>query len=121
MSDDEKEFEKIFSEIINSNDLNNISETFAHKKKINVKELLLMQQSLLDAVSNISDILIEINMGESNSILDSEEEYYDVLTSLYKISEDFNECMIEYCSDIEIQIFEDEDEDEDEGDNDDGI
>ena len=37
MSDDEKEFEKIFSEIINSNDLNNISETFAHKKKINVK------------------------------------------------------------------------------------
>jgi hypothetical protein len=119
MSDDEKEFEKIFSEIINSNDLNNISETFAHKKKINVKELLLMQQSLLDAVSNISDILIEINMGESNSILDSEEEYYDVLTSLYKISEDFNECMIEYCSDIEIQIFEDEDEDE--GDNNDGI
>ena len=40
---------------------------------------------------------------------------YNASFSLYKISEDFNECMIEYYADINVILLEDEDEDGDEG------
>jgi len=107
MPDDEENFEKIFSEIINSNDLKDISESFDKKNDLDIKELLLIQQSLLDAVSHINDVLISLNKNEDHKILESENEAYEVMCSLYKISEDFNDCMVEYYQNID---------DDDEGD-----
>jgi len=111
MSEEDQNFDKMFSEIINSDDLKDISENFDKKINLNIKELLLMQQSLLDAVSNISDILITINKEGTHDILAPEDECYDILSSLYKISEDFNECMIEYYSNIDIELIEDDEGD----------
>ena len=114
MSKDEfnnEDFEKIFNEMIRSDDLQEVSKDFQNEVNLGVKELILLQQSLADAVSHICDILS--SMVRDKDIKDAcNEECFDLLSSLYKISEDFNECMVEYYGEISSTIV---DEDGDEG------
>lgn len=113
----EERFEDIFSEIIKSDDLKELSEVLGKQKSLTVKELLLVQQSLGDAISRITDV-IYITMGEDSVDIDDELEFgndtplHNLISALYKISEDFNEYMSEtYEEEVEV-IFEFEDEDE---------
>jgi len=113
MSDEDKNFEKMFSEIISSDQLKDISETFDEKINLDIKEILLIQQSLLDSISHINDILLSLNNDKNHDIFNQNNECYDILCSMYKISEDFNDSMIEYYVDSETDA---EDNYNDEGD-----
>jgi len=106
-----EDFEKIFNEIIQSDDLQEVSKDFENEINLGIKELILLQQSLGDAISHISEILSSmVRDKEAKETFD--EECFDLLGSLYKISEDFNECMVEYYTDITAIVLEDEDGDE---------
>jgi len=110
MSED-PDFEKIFNEIIQSDDLQEVSKDFENEINLEIKELILLQQSLGDAISHISEILSSmVRDKETKETFD--EECFDLLGSLYKISEDFNECMVEYYTDITGIVLENEDGDE---------
>ena len=87
-----EDFEKKFSEIVNSNELKEISDSFATEVKLGAKELLLIQQALADNISNITEVIIASLDGE-NMLGEPDSEISDILGSLYKISEDFNDCM----------------------------
>lgn len=114
MSKDEfnsEDFEKIFNEMIRSDDLQEVSKDFENEVKLGIRELILLQQSLADAVSYVCDILSSmVRDGDTKDIYN--EECFDLLSSLYKISEDFNESMVEYYGEISSTII---DEDGDEG------
>ena len=105
---DNDNFEKIFNEIVNSDELKDISDSFQKSLQLGVKEMLLIQQALCDAVSNISEILINFHKNPSDKI-SKDDEQFDLLGSLYKIAEDFNDYMIESSEDI-IFAFEDDEE-----------
>ena len=109
MSKENDDFEKKFSEIINSEELKDISETYESQVTFGIKELLLVQRSLSDNLTHVLEIILSLMDGE-NLIQDTESEIYEVFCSLYKISEDFNDCVAERY--IEFAII-DEDEDDD--------
>ena len=99
---DNEDFEKIFTEIVSSDELKDMSDHFEKDVKLGLKELLLIQQSLSDAMSHISEVLINSVDGEEQLITNGDNIYSSLLSSLYKISEDFNECMIENYSELDI-------------------
>jgi len=105
MSDNE-DFEKIFTEMVSSEDLKDISENYEANVKMGTKELLLIIQSLSDASSHISEIILGSMEGE-DFIFGENNVYHNLLSSLYKISEDFNECIVEYFTG---EIFDNEDD-----------
>lgn len=104
---DNNDFEKIFSEIVSSNDLNDISENIELDLNMGAKELLLIQQSLADNISNISEIICSI-LDNDNSTLASDKECFELLGSIYKISEDLNDYILDHYSTIQAAIIEDE-------------
>lgn len=113
-SDDNLEnenFEKKFKEIVNSDDLKDISKSFENNLSLGIKELLMIQQALCDTISHIADILIDFNKNPENR-LQKNDEKFELIGSLYKICEDFNDYMIE-CSEDIIFAFEDDEDDED--------
>ena len=107
--DENENFEKMFNEIVNSEDLKDISDLFQKSLELGIKELLIIQQALCDTISNISEILIDLQKNPSEK-LTNDDEKFQLLGSLYKISEDFNDYMIE-CTELTVIGFE-EDEDE---------
>lgn len=107
-----EDFEKKFSEIVNSNELKEISDSFATEVKLNAKELLLIQQALSDSISNITEVIMASLDGE-NMLGEPDSELSDILGSLYKISEDFNDCMTD--SFISFTTIDSEDEDFEDG------
>ena len=107
-----EDFEKKFSEIVNSNELKEISDSFASEVKLGAKELLLIQQALSDNISNITEVIMASLDGE-NMLGEPDSELSDILGSLYKISEDFNDCMTDNF--ISFVIADDEDEDFEDG------
>lgn len=116
MSEDKDNFHKKFDEIINSDDLKKIGEDFAAEIRMGTKELVLIQQSLADAISHISEVLIERSNESYEFVFTGDTIYHDLLASLYKISEDFNEVMIEYY----MELIDDDDDDDLIIDNDEG-
>lgn len=112
MPEDSEDFEKMFTEIVSSNDLEEISETYEAAVKMGTKELLLIMQSLSDASSHIAEIVLG-NMEGEDFIFSENNIYHNLLSSLYKISEDFNECIVEYFTEsILDEEFDDDDDDE---------
>lgn len=107
--DENENFEKMFNEIVNSDDLKDISDLFQKSLELGIKELLIIQQALCDSVSNISEMLIEFYKNPSDK-LNSDDERFQLLGSLYKISEDFNDHMIECMETVIVGFEEDEDD-----------
>ena len=105
--------EKIFTEIVSSDQLKDISENFERESVLGIKELLLLQQSLAESTSNVSEILIELIEKKDSSIME-DETCSELLGSLYKIAEDLNSYVLEYYSDGSIIfLLEEDDEDDD--------
>lgn len=118
MSED-SDFEKKFSEIINSDDLKDMANSIPKSETLEVKDILLIQQSLIDSMNNILDILRGIDSGDVN-LLEFNEEEIDKMLILYKVSEDFNNCVEENFAiftiddeDLDEEIFDNEEEDDD--------
>lgn len=108
MESNSEDFEKRFSEIISSEDLKKISESFKKEETFTLQELLLIQQSLLEAVSNVSEILFLHVRDKEDLLFRDDNIYHSLLSCIYKICEDFNECMIEYRD----ELYEGEDSDD---------
>jgi hypothetical protein len=113
MSED-PDFEKKFSEIINSEELKDFSENCFKDGPLTVKELLLMQRSLIDALNNIAEIIEGLNNGENDLVQPGSEEF-EKLGLLYRISEDFNDSISENF--VIFTIDDDEDFEEDDSEN----
>jgi triphosphoribosyl-dephospho-CoA synthetase len=115
MSDEnnDHDFDKVFEEIVNSDDLKQIKENYDTDVRHGVKELILIQQSLADVSGHISEILLR-SLSENTMVFGDDNVYHNLLSSIYKISEDFNEYMVDYYividDDMDIDLF-DEDED----------
>ena len=109
MTEESDEFDKKFSEIVNSDELKEISETFKVNEFLTLKEVLLVQQSLLETLSHLSDIVL-YNMSDGDKAVFMEDSVYkNLLSVIYKTCEEFNDSMIEYMfSDSEDDDMEDE-------------
>lgn len=104
---DNPDFEKMFTEIVNSEELKEISENYQNEVKFGTKELLLIQQSLSDVISHVSELMLK-NLDGEQFLFTGDNVYHSLLSSLYKISEDFNECMLEYYSEFIDEDFDEE-------------
>lgn len=116
--------DEIFIEMVSQDQLKDISEILERETDLGVKELLLMQQAFSEAISNISEIIIEVTGKKDESLL-KDETCSELLGSLYKICEDFNTYVLEYYSeDAVVFILEDYDDedgdDEEDEENEDG-
>jgi hypothetical protein len=115
MSSDEEfnsdDVEKIFTEIVSSDQLKDISENFERESVLGIKELLLLQQSLSESISNVSEMLIEL-IEKTDSSITEDETCSELLGSLYKIAEDLNSYVLEYYSDGSIIFLLEEDDDD---------
>ena len=107
-NDESQDFEKMFEQIISSEELKNIKEEYESNVKFGIKELVLIQQSLADVSSHICELIMKA-MSDGDLLFEDDNVYHNLLSSLYKISEDFNECMVEFYDE-----FEDEEEENDE-------
>jgi len=111
MANEEEDFDKKFTEIVSSNNLSEINESYSGQVKMGLKELAIMQQSILEALGHINELIL--NAIEGANILDDPlGEELELLTALYKISEDFNECISDKY--LELAIIDEDDEEENE-------
>lgn len=123
MDDESEEFDKIFSEMIDSDELKDIKESFGSNRVMTIRELLLVQQTLMETANNVSDMIYSNLVDEDQLIFVSDNIIHNLLSSIYKICMDFNDVIIEFNEeydgdddddcDIIFEIeFEDEDEEE---------
>ena len=114
---DEENIDKIFQEMTNKLDATMPSIEEINVNELSIKDLLLMQRSLIDALGFINQLIFSID-NEANFLTSEEESTKYVqsqVSDLYKLLEDFNDYMIEFLGeDIEfIFDFDDDEEEED--------
>jgi len=115
MEPDSENFEKIFNEMIQSEDLKEISESIT-KKDVKATDLLDLQMELLDAASHISSLLHKNVSNDDNFSAINENGGYVSIYNLHKTCEEFNDFLVEYIIENDIlgeEFFEDEDEEND--------
>jgi hypothetical protein len=106
--DNSEEIEKIFNELMNSN---SIKDLVKEDKNSIIKELIHMQESLLESVLNINALVHALH---SDATFEVDPSLFELLGPLYKISEDFIAEAIGYNDTIEEYIeIEDEEESDD--------
>lgn len=117
MSDFENEdIDKIFEEIISSDDIKQIDspgiDAVISIEQVSIdtliKELIFIAQSLSRSINHVSDLVLNFMSIEGYSI---EDEAREILGNMYKLSEDFDEYMIELMFE-DMQDEEDEQEDD---------
>lgn len=117
---DKDKVDELFSEIIKSTDMSEVTESIESELtpevafSYSMKQLVLLQEVLGDCVSNISQIMFMVLNNEPPE----QEDLQDVLDTLYKIAEDLNGCMVELYVDMNQDVFDLDDEEDDNGDTD---
>lgn len=109
-----EDIDKIFEEIISSDDVKDINSTSIDAvisiEQVSIetliKELIFISQSLSRSINHVSDLILNFMSIENYSI---EDEVREILGNMYKLSEDFDEYMIE----LMFEDMEDHDDDED--------
>lgn len=104
--DNNKEIERIFNELMNSNSLEDVVQ---HNKKTLIQELLHMQESLLESVLNINSLIHATHIEEEFEIQPS---ILEILGPLYKMSEDFIAEAIGYNGTIDDYVESEEERDD---------
>lgn len=95
MAKDPRDFEKRFSEIINSEDLKKFSETFKKDSLFSYEDLFIIQQTLLESLSHVTDIIYFSFKGHNDIVDFSDPTQTKILSALYKVAIDFNDFMVE--------------------------
>ena len=72
-----------------------------------IKELVFITQSLSQSIVHINELMLNIISSDEYRL---NEEMNDILGSMYKLSEDFDDCMLDML--LEDSELEEEDEDE---------
>jgi hypothetical protein len=114
--EEDSNIDKIFNEMMSNNSIEDIN---ALNRFNTVKELIHMQESLMESLLNVNSLIYSMYTDSEYVI---SEEISELLNPLYKISEDFIAEMIELNVVFELsQHLEDEDyesEEEDDGETD---
>lgn len=105
MKNNPEDFEKKFSEMLEAEDLKEISEAFKSKSSISIKDVIFTMQALTESIEHLTVILSKAqdNEEESLSTLNSQD-VQDFFNKLSISSDDFNESLVEYI--IENNILE---------------
>lgn len=83
MSENNEEIEKIFNELMNSN---SIQDVVSFDRSSIVRELIHIQESLLESAINVNSLIHAMTVDPEFEI---DTELFELLGPLYKISEDF--------------------------------
>lgn len=119
MSDfEDDDIDKIFNEMFLSEDIKKIEDSridaiISIEKNSSSsleKELIFISQSLSQALVNVNEILLNVISIENYNL---DDELREILGSIYKLTEDLDQCMLE----IMLENSEDLEEDDEEEDN----
>jgi hypothetical protein len=95
---DNDKVNELFSEIVQSTNMDEVTENVEMEFNLNVKELAFLQESLGESIACISQIMFMVINSDSKI----NDEISELLGNLYKLSEDLNASMIElYIDDID--------------------
>lgn len=95
---DNDKVNELFSEIVQSTNMDKVTENVEMEFNLNVKELAFLQESLGESIASISQIMFMVINNDSKI----NDEISELLGNLYKLSEDLNASMIElYIDDID--------------------
>ena len=109
--EEDSNIDKIFNEMMSNNSIEDVNDL---NKFSTIKELILMQESLMESLLNVNSLIYSM-YTDSEYIIS--EEVTELLGPLYKISEDFIAEMIELNVVFELsQHLEDEDDESEEED-----
>jgi hypothetical protein len=117
---DNDKVDEIFSEIIKSTDMSEVTESIeselspATEFSYSMKQLVLLQEVLGECMANISQIMYMVLNNDPPEY----EDLQDILDTLYKIAEDLNGCMLELYVDMNIEDSNEDSEEEENDDND---
>lgn len=102
---DNDKVNELFSKIVQSTNMDKVTENVEMEFNLNVKELAFLQESLGESIACISQIMFMVINNDSKI----NDEISELLGNLYKLSEDLNASMIElYIDDIDdIDDYED--------------
>lgn len=104
---DNDKVNELFSEIVQSTNMDEVTEKVEMQFNMNVKELAFLQESLGESIACISQLMFMVINDESKI----SDEISELLGNMYKLSEDLNASMIELYID-NIDDYEDEELDE---------
>lgn len=113
---DNDKVNELFSKIVQSTNMDDVTEKIKMQFNVNVKELAFLQESLGESIACISQLMFMVISNESKI----SEDISELLGNMYKLSEDLNTSMIELYID-NIDDYEDEeldDYEDDEGNDD---
>ena len=109
--EEDSNIDKIFNEMMSNNSIEDVNDL---NKFSTIKELILMQESLMESVLNVNSLIYSM-YTDSEYIIS--EEVTELVGPLYKISEDFIAEMIELNVVFELsQHLEDENDESEEED-----
>lgn len=122
MDEDSEKIDKLFSEIIDSEELKDIKETFGQNRIMTIKELLLVQQTITETLSHLNEMIYGNLVDEDHLVFVSDNIVHSLLSSIYKTCMDFNDVIIDFMPDDEddedmffvLEYDEDEEEDDEE-------
>lgn len=112
---EDDDIDKIFKEMISSDDVDEINpshiEAIISIEKTSpsslLKELIFVAQSLSQSIVHINDVILDIISSEDYSL---NEELRDIIGSMYKLSEDLDDFML----DMLLEETDNDEEDENE-------
>lgn len=98
---EDDDIDKLFEKIIESESLDE-----KNKSNFILKDLIFISQSFSRALEHVSELMLELMMNKTHSIDENVEE---ILGTMYKLSEDLDETMIElFMNDSEINDLDEE-------------
>jgi hypothetical protein len=112
---DNEKVNELFSEIVQSTNMDDVTEKVELQFNMSVKELAFLQESLGEAIACISQIMFMV-INDDCKVSD---DISELLGNLYKLSEDLNSSMVELYieniddyEDIELDEYDDDEYDE---------
>lgn len=97
---EDDDIDKIFKEMISSDDIDDIDtphvEAIISIEKVDtgslLKELVFVTQSLSQSIVHINELILDLISSEDYSL---NSELRDIIGSMYKLSEDLDDCMLD--------------------------
>lgn len=111
---EDDDVDKIFQAMFMSEDMKKIEETKVdaiiniQKKSTEslIKELIFINQSLSQAIVHVNEIILNVFSVEDYEV---DDELMDILGSVYKLTEDLDQCMLEIMLEESEMLDEEED------------
>jgi hypothetical protein len=105
---EDDDIDKIFEEIIGSEPI-----VDGQASNLVLKDLMFIAQSFARAIEHVNDIMLNL-MQDQEYVID--EAIEEMLSSMYKISEDLDQSLVEFILEHSIELMFDDEETDDEGD-----